>query len=111
MYEQKALHIDLGTGYYRVERVKDPDVLGPVDFGFREWKRNRALCFGGGAFMGSILAGSNRLIFTGESPCWGGFYVSTMGGAALTFENLGLNYVAMTGRCGSPSAFRMRCPS
>ena len=58
--------------------------------------------------MGSILAGSNRLVFTGESPCWGGFYVSTMGGAALTFENLGLNYVALTGRCGSPSALLLR---
>jgi glyceraldehyde-3-phosphate dehydrogenase (ferredoxin) len=108
MYEQKALHIDLGTGFYRVERVRDPAVLGPVDFGFREWQRRRALCFGGGAFMGSILPGSNRMIFTGESPCWGGFYISTMGGAALTFENLGLNYVALTGRCPVPSALVLR---
>ncbi|MBI5491057.1 MAG: aldehyde ferredoxin oxidoreductase [Deltaproteobacteria bacterium] len=108
MYEQKALHVDLATGFYRVERINDPEVLGPVDFGFREWRRNRALCFGGGAFMGSVLAGSNRLIFTGQSPCWGGFYVSTMGGAALAFENVGLNYVALGGRCPAPSALVLR---
>jgi len=108
MYEQKALHIDLGTGFYRVERIRDASVLGPIDFGFREWRRSRALCFGGGAFMGSVLPGSNRLMFTGESPCWGGFYVSTMGGAALTFEDVGLNYVALTGRAAVPSALILR---
>ncbi|MBN1772667.1 MAG: aldehyde ferredoxin oxidoreductase [Deltaproteobacteria bacterium] len=108
MYEQKALHIDLGTGFYRVERIRDASVLGPIDFGFREWRRSRALCFGGGAFMGSVLPGSNRLMFTGESPCWGGFYVSTMGGAALTFENVGVNYVALTGRAAVPSALILR---
>jgi glyceraldehyde-3-phosphate dehydrogenase (ferredoxin) len=108
MYEQKALHIDLGSGYYRVERLRDAAVLGPVDFGFREWHRARALCFGGGAFMGSVLPGSNRLVFTGESPCWGGFYISTMGGAALTFENVGINYVSLTGRCAVPSALVLR---
>ncbi|MDI7267929.1 MAG: aldehyde ferredoxin oxidoreductase N-terminal domain-containing protein [Myxococcota bacterium] len=108
MYEQKALHVDLFSGFYRVERIRDAGMIGPVDFGFREWRRSRALCFGGGPFMGSILPGSNRLIFTGHSPCWDGFYVSTMGGAGATFENLGINYVALSRRCPSPSVLILR---
>jgi glyceraldehyde-3-phosphate dehydrogenase (ferredoxin) len=52
---------------------------------------------------GSILPGSNRLIITGFSPCWGGFYVSTMGGAALVFDNLGVNLLSIIGRAASPS--------
>jgi glyceraldehyde-3-phosphate dehydrogenase (ferredoxin) len=108
MYEQKALHIRLDSGFYRVERIRDEEVLGPIDFGFREWLGAGALCFGGGPFMGSILPGSNRLVMTGESPCWGGFYVSTMGGAGATFENVGMNYVALSGRCPRPSVLVLR---
>lgn len=108
VYEQRALKVDLGTGFYRVDRVDDPEVLGPVDYGFREWLRARAFCFGGGPFMGSVLPGSNRLIFTGHSPCWDGFHVSAMGGAGLTFENVGLDYVSLTGRCPTPSALVLR---
>jgi len=108
VYEQRALRVDLGSGFYRVDRVGDRDVIGPVDYGFREWLRAGALCFGGGPFMGSVLPGSNRLVFTGHSPCWGGFFVSTMGGAGLTFENVGLDYVSLSGRCPSPSALVLR---
>lgn len=108
MYEQRALFVDLRSGYYRIERLTDHDIIGPVDFGFREWVRARALCFGGGPFMGSVLPGSNRLIFTGHSPCWEGFYVSTMGGAALTFENVGIDYVSLTGRCPAPAVLVLR---
>jgi len=108
MNEQKALAIDLRTGFYRVERLADPKIRGPIDFGFREWERDRALCFGGGPFMGSILPGSNRLMFTGHSPCWQGFYVSTMGGAAHTFDNVGIDFVSLRGRCPEPSALLLR---
>ena len=104
---QRALHINLDSGYYRIERIETNDILGPVDFGFREAGRNNALCFGGGAFMGSAIPGSNRLIFTGFSPCWGGFYVSTMGGAALAFDNLGVDYVALEGRARTPTVLRL----
>jgi glyceraldehyde-3-phosphate dehydrogenase (ferredoxin) len=108
MLQQKALKIDLYNGYYRVERVHDPAIIGPVDFGFAEWVRAKATCFGGGPFMGSILPGANRLMVTGHSPCWDGFYVSTVGGAALTFENVGINYVSLSSRCPTPSILVLR---
>jgi len=108
MYEQKALHVKLDSGFYRVERIRDGDVLGPVDFGFRQWLTEDALCFGGGPFMGSVLPGSNRLVVTGYSPCWHGFYVSSIGGAGYAFENVGLNYVSLTGRCHTPSVLVLR---
>jgi glyceraldehyde-3-phosphate dehydrogenase (ferredoxin) len=108
MHEHKALAVDLSTGFYKVERLRDPEIRGPIDFGFREWEQNRALCFGGGPFMGSILPGSNRLMFTGHSPCWQGFYISTMGGAAHTFDHVGIDFVSLRGRCPGPSALLLR---
>ena len=51
--------------------------------------RWRSLNIGAGLFAGSILPGSNRLVVTGFSPAWRGFYVSSLGGAGLVFDNLG----------------------
>lgn len=108
MYEHKALHVKLDSGFYRIERIRDHEVLGAVDFGFRQWLEENAVCIGGGPFMGSVLPGSNRLLVTGYSPCWHGFFVSSIGGAGHTFENLGLNYVSLTGRCQTPSVLVLR---
>jgi len=112
MFINKALRVDCSNGYYKVERHSaasgEDALLGPVDFGFREWVRAKATCFGGGPFMGSILPGSNRLIVTGHSPCWDGFYVSTAGGAALTFDNVGISFVSLVGSAPSPSVLVLR---
>jgi glyceraldehyde-3-phosphate dehydrogenase (ferredoxin) len=108
MYAQQALYLDLDRSSHVLREVDDPEILGPVDFGLREWERCRALCFGGGAFMGSVLPGSNRLVFTGPSPCWQGFFVSSMGGAGAIFENVGVNYVSIAGRASVPSVLVLR---
>ncbi|MGE5361720.1 MAG: aldehyde ferredoxin oxidoreductase C-terminal domain-containing protein, partial [Bacteroidales bacterium] len=62
-----------------------------------------SLNIGVGLFAGSILPGSNRLVFTGFSPCWSGFFISSMGGAGLVFDNLGVNMVSIVGRAATPS--------
>lgn len=103
----KVLHVDAGTSFYRVERFPVGPFWGPVDLGLhltgREAGRHGVLNFGTGLLAGSIFPGSNRLIFTGHSPCWGGFYVSAMGGAGLIFDDLGVNMVSLRGRAPSPS--------
>lgn len=101
---QRVLFIDSSTGYYRIDRfpVGEP-FFGPVDLGLHLAGRFNSLNLGAGLLAGSILPGSNRLIVTGFSPCWGGFYISTMGGAALVFDNLGLNMLALVGRATTPS--------
>lgn len=103
----KVLHIDAASSFYRVERFPVGPFWGPVDLGLhltgREAGRQGVLNFGTGLLSGSIFPGSNRLIFTGHSPCWGGFYVSAMGGAGLIFDDLGLNMVSLHGRAPSPS--------
>jgi len=108
VYLQRALHVNVATGYYRIEKIAPTHILGPVDFGFREACRNNSFCFGGGPFMGSVLPGSNRLIVTGFSPVWGGFYVSTMGGAALPLDDVGINYVALEGCARDWSVLKLR---
>ena len=100
---QKVLFVDAQTGYYRVRRYSLDDFFGPVDLGLHLSGRSNSLNFGVGLLAGSILPGSNRLVFNGFSPCWGGFYVSTMGGAGLVFDNLGINMISLVGKAPTPS--------
>ena len=101
--QQRVLFVDAGTGYYRVGRYPVGDFFGPVDLGLHLTGRLNSLNIGVGLFAGSILPGSNRLIVTGFSPCWGGFFVSSMGGAGLVFDNLGVNMLSIVGRAPVPS--------
>ena len=100
---QRVLFIDPSTGFYRLRRYPVGTYFGPVDLGIHLSDRWRCLNFGTGIFAGSILPGSNRLIVTGFSPCWRGFYVSSMGGAGLAFDNLGINMVSLVGKAPVPS--------
>ncbi len=100
---QKALFVDASTGFYRVRRYKVGEYFGPVDLGLHISGRTQSLNFGVGLFAGSIFPGSNRMMFTGFSPAWRGFYVSSMGGAGLVFDNLGINQVSLVGKSPVPS--------
>jgi glyceraldehyde-3-phosphate dehydrogenase (ferredoxin) len=101
--KQKVLFVDARTGYYRVGKYPVGDFFGPVDLGLHLAGRFNSLNLGVGLLAGSILPGSNRLVVTGFSPCWGGFYVSSMGGAGLVFDNLGINMLSIVGSAATPS--------
>ena len=101
--DQKVLFLDAASGFYRIRRYKVGDFFGPVDLGLHLAAKHYSINIGVGLFAGSILPGSNRLFFTGFSPCWRGFYVSSMGGAGLVFDNLGLNTVCIIGKAPVPS--------
>jgi glyceraldehyde-3-phosphate dehydrogenase (ferredoxin) len=98
-----VLFVDASTGFYRITRYPLGDFFGPVDLGLHLAGRFNSLNLGVGLLAGSILPGSNRLIVSGFSSCWGGFYISTMGGAGLVFDNLGLNLLSLVGRAPTPS--------
>ena len=100
---QKVLMVDCETSFYKIFRFKVGDFFGPVDLGLHLSGRYNSLNIGTGLLAGSIFPGSNRLIFNGFSPCWGGFYISSMGGAALVFDNLGINMVSLIGKARTPS--------
>ncbi|OHB81147.1 MAG: aldehyde ferredoxin oxidoreductase [Planctomycetes bacterium RBG_16_64_10] len=100
---QKVLFVDASTGFYRIARYPLGDFFGPVDLGLHLAGKFNSLNMGVGLLSGSIVPGSNRLILSGFSPCWGGFYVSTMGGAGLVFDNLGINMVSLVNRAATPS--------
>jgi len=99
----KALFVDAGTAFYHMRRYTVGDFFGPVDLGLHLAGRYNGLNIGAGLLAGSIFPGSNRLVFTGFSPCWGGFYISSMGGAARVFDNLGINMVSIIGKAPTPS--------
>jgi glyceraldehyde-3-phosphate dehydrogenase (ferredoxin) len=100
---QKVLFVDAATGYYRLGRYRLGDFFGPVDLGLHLSGKYNSLNIGTGLLAGSVFPGSNRLVFTAFSPCWGGFYVSSMGGAGLVFDNLGINMLSLVGRAAMPS--------
>ncbi|MGA2614440.1 MAG: aldehyde ferredoxin oxidoreductase C-terminal domain-containing protein [Spirochaetia bacterium] len=101
--DQKVLLIDARTGFYRVRRYPVGRFFGPVDLGLHLSSHSQSLNIGVGLLAGSIFPGSNRLFVTGFSPCWRGFFVSSMGGAGLVFDNLGLNMVSIIGKAPMPS--------
>ncbi len=101
--QQRVLLVDAGTGFYRVAKYPVGDFFGPVDLGLHLTGRFNSLNIGVGLLAGSILPGSNRLVVTGFSPCWGGFYISSMGGAGLIFDNLGINMLSLVGSAAAPS--------
>ena len=102
---QKELVVELDTAQWQVHDInEDQQIIGPVDYG---WKRYKAdpdvFTFGEGLLASSSIPGSRRLVFCGFSPQWDSFYISTMGGAAYTFQHVGVNYVSLKGRCAKPS--------
>lgn len=100
---QRVLMVDAGSSFYRINHFRVGDFFGPVDLGLHLAGKHNSLNIGVGLLAGSIFPGSNRLTFTGFSPCWGGFYISSMGGAGLVFDNLGINMVSIVGKSPSPS--------
>ncbi len=101
--ELKVLFVDAGTSFYRMSRYRLGDFFGPVDLGLHLSFKHNSLNVGTGLLAGSIFPGSSRLIFTGYSPCWRGFFVSSMGGAGLVFDNLGINLLSIVGKAPVPS--------
>jgi len=102
-HELKVLMLNASTGFYRMQRYRVGDFFGPVDMGIHLAFEQNALTIGAGLLAGSVFPGSNRLIFSGISPCRHGFYVSSMGGAALVFDNLGINMLSLIGKAPLPS--------
>ena len=95
---QRVLLVDPKTGFYKTKRYSFDRYFGPVDLGMHMAEMYRSLNFGVGVFAGSVLPGSNRLLVTGFSPCWQGNFISSMGGAGLVFDNLGINMLSLVGK-------------
>ncbi len=102
-YNLKVLFIDASTGFYKFKRYPVGDFFGPIDLGLHLTGKYNTLNIGKGILAGSIFPGSNRLFVTGFSPCWRGFYISSMGGAGLVFDNLGIDLVSIMGKAPAPS--------
>jgi glyceraldehyde-3-phosphate dehydrogenase (ferredoxin) len=100
---QRVLLVDPATGFYKTKKYRLDRYFGPVDLGIHLTEEYRSLNFGVGVFAGSIFPGSNRLVLTGFSPCWQGLYISSMGGAGLVFDNLGINMLSLVGKAPVPS--------
>ncbi|KIH77728.1 glyceraldehyde-3-phosphate ferredoxin oxidoreductase [Geoalkalibacter ferrihydriticus] len=100
---QRVLLVDAASGFYKTKKYGFERYFGPVDLGIHLTAEYRSLNFGVGIFAGSVFPGSNRMVVTGYSPCWQGYYISSMGGAGLVFDNLGINMLSLVGKAPVPS--------
>lgn len=108
---QRALLVRADDGRREMRNYGFGQVLGPLDFGLQMRSEGDWFCIGSGVLAGGVIPGSNRLIFTGRSPVWDGFYVSAMGGAGLLFDGLGISYLGIGGRAAQPSLLVLSCES
>jgi glyceraldehyde-3-phosphate dehydrogenase (ferredoxin) len=105
---QYGLVVNATDGGCEIREHALPEILGPLDFSLAMQREGDFFCIGSGVLAGSVIPGSNRLIFSGQSPVWGGFYVSTMGGAGLIWDGTGISFVAIGGRAATPSVLWIR---
>ncbi len=101
--DMNVLIVDAHHGTHHTERYPIGEFFGPVDLGRHLSEKYHGINFGIGLFAGSIFSGSNRLIVTGDSPNWDGFFVSTMGGAGLVFKDLGIDMLVIIHKAQTPS--------
>ena len=93
------LTVDLTSGEWGIACPTDQSLIGPVQYGWDRFQKDpESMTFGGGLLSGSPLPGTRRMIFTGYSPQWQGFYVSALGGAMYVFHRVGVNYVWLRGQ-------------
>jgi len=101
---QRELLIDAATGNFEIRPITDPRIIGPVDYGWVRYQKDPdSFCWGGGPLAGSRIPGARRLVFTGYSPAWEGFYISSLGGGAYVHHRVGVDFVCLRGRCDTDS--------
>lgn len=112
--EFTTLKVDLIEGKVHLKREFLEGVYGVLDYGlkvhcyYKTYEKDpyspyNAVVFGKGPFAGSILPGSHRLVFFFKSPLYKTLYPSTMGGAAYTFQRVGVDFVSVIGKAPQPS--------
>ncbi|TDA36417.1 MAG: glyceraldehyde-3-phosphate:ferredoxin oxidoreductase [Hadesarchaea archaeon] len=118
--ESRVAFLNAGKKELRISEVKDPNLLGPVDWGlychlelyrsylYPPYDEHNVLCLGMGKLAGSCIPGTHRLTLCFRSPLWEGFFFSTIGGAAYAFRHLGVEYLALEGRAETPLAVALK---
>ncbi len=115
----KALVINVSKETFHIEDTNG-SIIGPVSWGlhchlvkyrsydYSIFDEHNVLCLGAGLLSWSEISGTRRLVFTFRSPLWGGFFLSSMGGAAYVFRYLGVDYAAIEGKAKEPAIILMK---
>lgn len=116
----RAVLIDVGKGEFWIEEIDREDVFGPIDWGlychlerFKSYSApiddgSNALCFGMGKLAWSELSGTRRMVLTFRSPLWGGFFLSSMGGASYIFRHVGVDFITIVGKSPEPAVLLLK---
>ena len=116
----KVAFVNVEKDELRVKELDDPEIMGPVDWGLRchlkiyeSYKyppndEHNVLCMGMGKLAGSCIPGTHRITLCFRSPLWGGFFFSTMGGAAYVFKNVGVDYLTIEDKSKEPKIMALK---
>ncbi|MBD3209167.1 aldehyde ferredoxin oxidoreductase [Candidatus Woesearchaeota archaeon] len=108
MIPQKSLVINCTDKTNQVITLQDPEILGPMDYGIKEYEKGEEyVIFGMGLLAGSNIPGTHRMIVVAHSKLWEHYYDSTMGGAAYIMLRLGVNYLHIKGRLPEHSVLKI----
>jgi len=108
---RRFLRIDCSDGSSALDRLEGAAApLGPIDLALRPGAPADELILGAGPLGAASVPGANRLVLCGWSPCWEGFFVSTMGSAALPLRALRLDAIALRGRAARPAILTVHGP-
>ncbi|ASJ13323.1 glyceraldehyde-3-phosphate:ferredoxin oxidoreductase [Thermococcus thioreducens] len=108
-----VLRINLNEGKVESEELERDGIYGVIDYGIEvheslethslePYDPQNVMVMGMGPFSGSTLPGAHRLMFFFRSPLYGTLFPSAMGGAAYTFKNVGIDFVAFEGKAEKP---------
>ncbi len=108
-----VLRINLNEGKVESEELEKEGIYGVIDYGIEvhenlethslePYDPKNVVVMGMGPFSGSTLPGAHRLMFFFRSPLYGTLFPSAMGGAAYTFKNVGVDFVAFEGKAEKP---------
>ena len=100
---QKVLFVDAANGFYRLGRYPIGDFSARSIWGCTCRASYNSLNIGVGLLAGSISPDPTGCSSRGFPSVGAGFYVSSVGGAGLVFDNLGINLVAIVGQAAVPS--------
>jgi hypothetical protein len=68
--KQNALYIDASSKSYNLEDIKDDFIIGPIDFGYKQWEKDKnSFCFGAGSLAWSPIPGTRRMMLLETHLC------------------------------------------
>ena len=101
----RVLHLSASNASFRLERIDDPSLLGPLDLALWLGADGSSTVFGSGPFVDQ--QGLSWLVAAGLSPGWGCVLPDFLGPVGPAWRSLGLDALVLHGRAPGPCCLEL----